>query len=381
MKNFIKNLRVRSKLMILVGVGVLGMAVLGLLSIVFMSKINDAATEIAEKWMPLTISAEDINNYTSMYRLYEYKHTISNDATEMAELDRTLQEYKDNIQKEIDNYNGLATTQRALELIAQTENDWNEYLRISETAIATSAAGNSQEAVAILNDQAMELFNSVTDTVTELVEFNKEGSDSANAGADRLFSAALAGMLLVITVAVALCIILAIIIITVIMHPVKELETVTGKIAEGDLDAKLTYQSKDEFGVLVGNFSRTVERLQEYVDYISEISDVLENLAKGKLNIKLTYEYAGEFAKVKEALTATSSALIDTMGQIGHTADNVAASAQQLSSGSQALAEGATDQAGTVEELAATITDVTDKVSDNAKNAKEADKIVFMVWK
>lgn len=376
MIGFIRNLKVRKKLMLMVGTSVVSIVVLGVVSLFFLNQVNQMSTEINTNWLPSVISAQDLNNYTSLYRILEYKHIVSSDEAEMKNIEAQMNEQRAAIEECFKTYDTLATnaTDRALKDKGKT--DWDKYLKISTEISILSAGGDMLGAMKLMNGESLTIFNDITETMNQLVTFNKDGADAASKEGDSTSALAGFGITAGIILIVIICVILAALIIHVIMQPVKELELVTRKIADGDLDAKLTYQSRDEFGELVENFSRTVVRLQEYVNYIDEIAEVLDKLSNGYLEMKLTYEYAGEFAKVKKALLDTSSALISTMKQIGETSDSVASSASQLSSGSQILAEGATDQAGTVEELVATITDVSDKIGVNAQNAGEANHVV-----
>ncbi len=124
-------------------------------------------------------------------------------------------------------------------------------------------------------------------------------------------------MLLVAVLAVLLLILLVIIQVRrVIGRPVRELSLVANRIAEGELDQSIHYQSRDELGVLADDFNQVTLRLREYVVYIDEISDALREIAGGNLRFTLRNEYTGEFEKIKTALDDISRELNRTMGQL-----------------------------------------------------------------
>lgn len=157
-----------------------------------------------------------------------------------------------------------------------------------------------------------------------------------------------------------------------VIKPVRKIDYVAKRIADGALDEEIDYRSGDEFGTLAENFNKTVSRLRSYVDYIDEISGVLDDIAEGRLDFNLTYDYAGEFSKIKDALNRISGSLNDTLGQINQTAFQVSSGSEQVAMGAQALSQGATEQASSIEELAATINEISQQVRTNAKNAQEA---------
>lgn len=183
-------------------------------------------------------------------------------------------------------------------------------------------------------------------------------------------------MLVVAVLAVLVLILLVVIQVRrVIGRPVKELSLVATRIAEGELDQAIQYQSKDELGVLADDFNQVTLRLRDYVTYINEVSETLREIAKGNLAFTLKNEYTGEFEKIKTALDEISYALNNTMGRLRSASRDVAAGAEQVSDGATTLSQGSTEQAAEVETLAGHITAVSDSVHKIARGAERARSI------
>lgn len=161
----------------------------------------------------------------------------------------------------------------------------------------------------------------------------------------------------------------------IIGKPVAELNYVATKIAEGELDQTIRHTSNDELGELADNFSKTVVRLRDYIDYINEVSEKLQEIARGNLNFTLSHEYVGEFAKIKEALMNISHSFNDTLGQINVSAGQVAEGSGHVAAGAQTLSQGAIQQADAVDMLATHINDVSDGIQKTAAGAKKASEI------
>ncbi len=175
-------------------------------------------------------------------------------------------------------------------------------------------------------------------------------------------------------------IIVSIAVSTYIIHsitkPVNELDNVAKKIADGNLDVMVNYESKNEFGVLANNFNKTVIQLREYVRYIDEIAVVLQNIGDGNLAFKLQHKYTGEFAKIKHGFDKLSTTLNETLSNIIISASQVSSGSDQMSSGAQLLAHGVTEQANSIEELSTSITQISNQVKQNAKNSQKANNLV-----
>ncbi len=184
------------------------------------------------------------------------------------------------------------------------------------------------------------------------------------------------GILLIAVLTIFVLILLVVIQVRrVIGRPVRELSQVATRIAQGELDQSISYQSGDELGVLASDFNQVTLRLREYVAYIKEISDKLREIAAGNLAFTLEYQYTGEFEKIKNALDEISHALNGTMGQLRAASRDVAAGADQVSNGATTLSQGSTEQAAEVETLAGHMTAVSESVHNISKGAQEASRI------
>lgn len=176
-----------------------------------------------------------------------------------------------------------------------------------------------------------------------------------------------------VSVIAVLVLILLVVLLTqwIIGRPVKELSRVATRIAEGELDQTIRYQSGDELGTLAFNFNRVTEQLSNYIKYIDEISDTLGEIAQGNLAYELKSEYTGEFAKIKNALDGISVELNAAMGQLNASSSDVAAGAAQISQIAVNLSQGSTEQAAEVEALAGHIGEVSDNVQKIAHDAQQ----------
>ena len=161
----------------------------------------------------------------------------------------------------------------------------------------------------------------------------------------------------------------------IIGRPVAELSQAATRIAEGELDQAIRYQSNDELGVLADDFNRVTVRLRDYVVYIDEIAKTLREIAGGNLAFTLEQDYTGEFSKVKDSLEEISFQLNGVMGQLHAASEDVAAGAAQVSNGAMALSQGSTEQAAEVEALAGHISSVSESVRRIAQGAQQASQL------
>lgn len=167
----------------------------------------------------------------------------------------------------------------------------------------------------------------------------------------------------------------------IIVKPVKKLNGVAERLAEGELDVDISVNTDDELGDLGRSISKLVDRLQNYIKYINEVSSVLAQMGKSDLVFTLQHDYAGEFRPLKIALEEIQKTLSQTMFKILDAADQVDGSAGNMSAGAQSLAQGAAEQASTIEELAASVQELSSQSTQEASRAIETTESVNSIGK
>lgn len=182
-------------------------------------------------------------------------------------------------------------------------------------------------------------------------------------------------ILTIITIFLILLILLLLIIYLVInkmTEPIKNITSITNKLAEGELDVSIDVNGDDEIGVLAKSIEKLTQRLKLYIVYIEESVEVLDKMAEGHLSMELENDYEGEFTKLKNALLNVSDTLKNTIGRIKESSISINMNAEQVSTGAQTLAQGTTEQASAIEELSAEINEIYSTIVNNAEYAENA---------
>lgn len=372
MIHYIKNLKIRLKLYILIGVALLGMLIISGMSFFLMGRMNDMTSDIATSWLPSVDVARELSTTISNIRLNElgYLTAVSNDKEETSlqylqsgieTMDALLAAYGEMIDEEERNFYDNANSL------------WTQYQAADEEMMALAKQGRTESARAILDGECETLFNSLNSAFDDIIAYNTKGSDDAAAESASLYGTATLTMAAVVIAIILVGVFFSFVIIRLIKTPISEIENAAIKMAEGDLDVKISYTSKDELGVLAAQVGRLIHKLQVIIE---DESQFLAKMAEGDFTVDSTCEeaYTGGFYPLLVSFRGIADKLNDTMLQISQSSSQVAGGAEQVSNGAQALAQGATEQASSVQELAATIDEISSKVNQNADNARQASK-------
>ncbi len=160
-----------------------------------------------------------------------------------------------------------------------------------------------------------------------------------------------------------------------ISKPVIQLEAGIAALSRGDFDAvNIDYESNDELGQLAKNTKGTIASIEAMIE---DLCGGMGCMASGDFTASSNNDdmYVGGFEPLKTGMYDLKNKMNDAIVRVSLSTDQVASSSEQVSSGAQALAQGATEQAGSIEELAATITDISEKITQNAQNANQSSEM------
>ncbi len=377
MINYIRNLKIRLKLYILIGVALIGMFIIGGMSFYLMGQMNDKTSDISTSWLPSIDTARDLAATLSNIRLNELGYlTAVSDDVEAFSL-QYLEKEKEDMAALLAVYKELIDEEERA-FYDNAQNLWTQYNEADEEMMALAAQGRTEEARAVLEGECVELYNSLNGAFNDIITYNTEGSDDAADESLFLYRTATGLMTAVIVGIIFVGVFFSFVIIRSIKTPISEIEGAAIKMAEGDLDVEISYTSKDELGVLAEQVRRLIHKLQVIID---DENKFLAKMAAGDFTVDTVCEeeYTGGFYPLLVSFRGIAEKLNDTMLQINQSSSQVAGGSEQVSNGAQALSQGATEQASSVQELAASINEISDKVNQNADNARQANAMAGSV--
>lgn len=153
-----------------------------------------------------------------------------------------------------------------------------------------------------------------------------------------------------------------------IVVPLRELETASKDIAEGNLHTEITYVSNDEIGQVADSLRVSIQKIASYIE---DIDSVMGSMASGNFNVNFKNEFLGDFRNIEKSLKLFTTKISQSLGDISQVSDEVSMGSVQIAGSAQTLAEGAANQAAIVKDLSDTIADMSGRISENAQNAVE----------
>ncbi len=370
-----KNLKVKMKFIVGLGIITLLVIVLGGFSLNSLSVVSNFFDDFVEESYNTTIIAKDTEIMFESLILNTSDIITSTDEQiineSLAILNSAPQQAMGQLEllgntTMADLYSSeLATLMQQVEGVAATN------LEI----VALVEAGKKDEALALYNSAFVPATNSVIELVHKIEAIVDTRAEEQLATLQTYNTITNVFLLCIAILVVILIVIIGSLLTKAITVPIIKISSAIDALSKGDFEnASIDYTAGDELGALAQNTGGTIANIQAMID---DLSCNIGEIANGNFIIesKAEHLYIGAFEPLKISMNNLVSRMNGTMMSVSQSTEQVASSSEQVSSSAQALAQGATEQAGSIEELAATINDISEKINMNAENANKTSQM------
>ena len=270
----LKDIRIGYKILMLVVIGIIGMAILSFSGYRAMSKAGDDLDNMYNRKMKATRMLGNEINYMRMIQVRIVKHIID---PKDEKINASIDEAMDNYEKTWPDYKALGMrAEKAAAEIPNTEKKWAEYKSGSQEARKLADAGRTQEAWTYYKkveaDVTQELLKS-------LVALQKVADDNAEALNEEIVVSNQREMFLMIITTVlcfAILMVIAFFIIRDIMNTLDKMVGECNLMKNGDFRIKGNYEPRgDELGQMEAAMQAMRQSLNKLMRQVSESSEQL----------------------------------------------------------------------------------------------------------
>jgi methyl-accepting chemotaxis protein len=330
------DLKIATKLIVgFVGVLLLT-AFLGLFSMAQLAKVNTAADELGNDWMPSAIEAMGMKESVSRMRSQEAQLSTAESPEEVKKYQERTDEAIAQFRKHHTASLKYADQPGEKKVLDDTLSAFNEYVQISSKISAFAKEGNSAEAVALLRSDSSKANKKLREMVDKTVEDHIAGGQKAFAESTATYKRAQTWVVAVIISAIVVGLILATWLARIVSAPLQEAVELAESIAHGDLTKTIVPSSSCETGQLIQALSDMNTSLLQVVSEVrtgtDQIHDAATSIANGNMDLSQRTE------EQASSLEETASSMEEITSTIKHNSDN-ARQANILSQSATAVAE------------------------------------------
>lgn len=189
---------------------------------------------------------------------------------------------------------------------------WNIRKEVSERIEQLSSKGDAEsrkQALDLNFGEGREKMQAVEETMASLKEIKANVARDSSTEAAETYQNSRWWMVVLVTGAIVAGLGFGYLISRAISKPVQELVKVADKLAQGDVNQQVDYQSGDELGQLAGSFRGAIS-------YIKGVAGALDKVSQGELNTQL--ESKSEKDALTESYHRTVESLKKFIGQMEH---------------------------------------------------------------
>ncbi len=304
-----KNLKVKVKLLVGFGLILVFVIALGAISITQLSTLNQTSQGFATTTVP---AVDDIwtvrRNLISMER-YLLQIITTNNLNEIATIEKNLTTDRDALMKSLDHLALLIPDFKVS--ISKIKEYIEKNISVRKEIVSLASQPDIESSVKAYDlyvKQYAPVFNQVaTDVVSLYNDINNRISTRVK-NANSTATGAYFTVLIVLALVIVFTIVLTTLITKSIVSPVKELELLAKRMAQGNFNVSLNYRSRDELGTLITSFGSLRDIILMLMDKINRMSHELE---KGDLDAQIPEnEFEGEYQNVAKAINHAIKELV-----------------------------------------------------------------------
>ncbi|MFP7495073.1 methyl-accepting chemotaxis protein [Terribacillus saccharophilus] len=336
----LRNVKIGTKLLLLVLVGAIALGLVGTAGVLYTREMaHDAEAMYKENLLPNAyISQMRLNNQANDSYILEMM--INEDEARNEELNDMLTASISEIDDEMDKLTNSNMSADAKEIFQTYIDERDKLHEVRNRVLQLALSNQNDEAYSLYVNEQIPQRTLVNDSLQKLQEQNTKEADQAYDNANNNVRQATIILTVVIGLALILLIAIGTLITKLIVAPVKDLQGLLGKAAEGDFSTDGSYQSKDEMGALTASYNSMADGMRSIIRVVNDTSQ--------------------QVAASAEELSASAE-------QSSSSSEHVAKTIQELAEGSVQQLELVTTAAGTMDDMG----QHTNRLTSNTQNVEE----------
>jgi methyl-accepting chemotaxis protein len=339
-------------------------AIIGLTGWLTLSRVTNQEESMANL-VESTRLADETNWGVTNYQRLVLLH-ITGESASKETIASEIESAEAGVRESVETFKSLTIPQEILDKMSTVEADLDAFFSPTPRALALSRAGQTSEALAIVQQKQAPAMASLQAAIDEILAANKDGFDTMLLADQETSAVAQVALLAIVGVSFVLSVLLALFLQGMIRKPLKAALELAGAITRGDLTVKVTaasLESQDEFGKLMRALNHMQEDLAHSVRQIDTSSKALEQVG-GQLGQALddAVDAVGSIGQTVEEVNASVQNQSASVTETSATITQIVKSIEGLRADIEEQASAVTESSASIEQMMSNIQSVTRNV-------------------
>ena len=350
-------------------------AILAVYLLMQMQSINETATVMGERNIPVIDLAGKLNNDVSEYRISEVRHIYATDPAVMENDEKQLTTWKKKTSGYLADLNGLVKVGEVKAALKLVNTGLSAYYALSDKMLDISRQNHTEEAVQLLLGDSHTSYRKLSDDLNALVAAAKKNADAMNAGADAMFARSnMIGIgltMLSILIAVGLTILIVRNTVRQLGKDPGELNGIAHRVVDGDYNIDDGSKKMGVYGAIV----EMVNALKRNIENAQRESENAREQSRKAQEAMEQAEAAGREARGKTEAMLTAADKLETVGGVVSSASTeLSAQIEQSDRGAAESAQRLSEAATAMNEMNATVQEVARKAGSASAASTETKR-------
>ncbi len=375
-----RQLRVGPRMALAFGFLVLVILGLGVFSLAQTNAIEDELLAVTDRRAPANIAMNQVNAQFLRIRIHTEALIGAPDIATRAPLLGRLVDVQGQLKEAKERYEALIRSDEARELFNQLKTAESRFWEAHQEVVSYAERGQADRARQV-RDAKLE---PVTDEVMELTRaalaFQDERIADAGAEGKQLAASVQTGVIIALLVAIALTIALALLVSRSLLQPIRQAVGVARNIADGNLNATIRADGKDELTDLLQALETMQSNLRATIGTITSSSDQLASTSEELSAV--TDESSRSMTRQSDELDQAATAVNEMTTAIDDVAQNANAAAdssREANQQAQAGREKVQDTVLAMESLADNINNTVQYIETLAAKASDIGGVLDVI--
>ncbi|MCY7848302.1 methyl-accepting chemotaxis protein [Bacillus haynesii] len=270
--NLLKNIKIRSKLFVIIIISALALSIVGIQGVGGLSKLSKGSEMIyQDQLIPNQLFARlKANNLDIDTYKFELMVTKDNDRNET--LQKNIQEKNKENSTLMEKIDQLKLMDNVSEKYESFKSEYKKLQDISSEMLSLAVKNENDKAY----DVYLKEMDPQRETVNQLIEdiqtLNADNAKTIYQRDSKEAGSIITLLIIVIAASLVLSISIGLLMTRLITKPIKDIQALFTETEQGDFTVKGTYQSKDELGLLTASFNKMVAGVRSIIETVGETS-------------------------------------------------------------------------------------------------------------
>ena len=376
----LRNLKIATRAGFSFAILTLLVVLVGGFSLLQMKRMNGAAAEVKEIWLPSIMALNDMGQNILRIRTATLRLIVIREPAALAQNTALLNQLRSDLGQAQARYEALITLDEDRRLYERYQQKQSAYFSEQEKLMSFSAQDDVDSAIAVASGELNQHAADMTALLRDLTELNNTGAAEAAQLSSDVYADATQLVILLIVAALAATIFLALMLTRSIVRPLDEAVAVAQVVASGDLTQKFDIIGEDEPAQLLSALRGMQQSLRNTIQSIADSSNQLAS-ASEELHAVTEDSTRGlhqQNAEIEQAATAVNE-MTSAVEEVARNAVSTSEASRESDRTAQHGREQVRQTVDSISRLATEVTDSAHEVEQLAQQVRNISQVLDVI--